>query len=51
MLAGDTKQSGDLIPGLAGRGDHILAQQFAWVNRAPVPVALGYIFDHSIAPQ
>ena len=51
MLARDTKQGGDLTPGLAGRGDHILAQQFAWVSRAPVPVALGCIFGHGIAPQ
>ena len=46
MRAGDPKQGGDLAPGLAGRRDHILAQQFAWVSRAPVPVALGYIFGH-----
>ena len=41
MLARDPKQGGDLAPGLARRRDHILAQQFAWVSRAPVPVALG----------
>src|SRR6266550_6467200 len=34
MLARDPKQGGDLAPGLAGRRDHILAQQFAWVTRA-----------------
>jgi hypothetical protein len=41
ILARDPKQGGDLAPGLAGRRDNILAQQFAWVGRAPVPVALG----------
>ena len=32
MLARDPKQGGDLAPGLAGRRNHILAQQFAWVS-------------------
>ena len=27
MLARDPERGGDLAPGLAGRGDHILAQQ------------------------
>jgi hypothetical protein len=40
VLARDTKQSGDLAPGLARRGDHTLAQQFPWVSRAPVWAAL-----------
>ena len=43
MRARDPKQGGDLAPGLAGRRDHILTQQFAWVSGAPVPVALGYV--------
>jgi len=30
----DPKHGGDLAPSLAGRGDRILAQQFAWVSRA-----------------
>jgi len=51
MLAGDPKHGGDLAPGLASRGDHILAQQFAWMSRTPVPVAFGDILGHGITPQ
>jgi len=45
-LAGNTQESGNLGLGLAGCGDHLLAQQFARMRRTSVRIALGSVFGH-----
>src|SRR5258706_819351 len=51
VLAGDTQESGDLRLGLAGRRDHLLAQQFARMRRTPIRITFGGILGHGPAPQ